>query len=258
MATERMVKLYNEVDELVKEYNEVSAPNDDNVITADAMKRMRDIENEVDERVKEYANLAKLEGLSRFSKLDNPLFELVKELTYEVIRIKDENVEDSDIKVRTITKVDKPYDPADLVKYCKDRKITTPVGVDKAWPAMIERFNCAMTAKKAEDLGLNPKEVNDSINMSKVAAEISLGKNPCSNTQMLKTLQSIVTAMLGEEYKAVSHDVNYLKTIYAKKSRKALTVTASNVKQMRCYITEICHRLITGKHYEVEYKAKEK
>ena len=67
-------------------------------------------------------------------------------------------------------------------------------------------------------------------------------------------LTAIVQAMIGEEYKPVSHDVNFLLSVYSRKSRKALTVSCANHKYLRGYIAEICHRIVTGKSYEVDYK----
>jgi len=60
--------------------------------------------------------------------------------------------------------------------------------------------------------------------------------------------------MIGEDYKAITHDVNYILAVYSKKGRKALTVTASNHKQMRQIIMEICHRIVTGGRYDIDYK----
>ena len=44
-------------------------------------------------------------------------------------------------------------------------------------------------------------------------------------------------------------------SVYSRKSRKALTVTCANHKYMRGYLMEICHRIVTGKAYELEFKA---
>lgn len=254
MATEKMLAIKAEVEKLVEEYNTLNGTDENGVITAETIKRLAEIESKTAELIKDYAAFSKLEGLTTFAAAEDPLLSLVKALTYEVIRVKDEPIEDSDLTKRVVVPAEKIYDPADLVKFVKDRRLGVAVGKESNWVYQIEKLNTLMTAKKAEDLGIDPKEVNDSINMSKIAREINMGKNPCSNTQFLKTLQGVVAAMIGEEYKAVSHDVNYLKTIYAKKSRKALTVTCANNKQLRQYITEICHRLATGGHYEVEYK----
>ena len=121
---------------------------------------------------------------------------------------------------------------------------------------MVEKFNMLLTAQKAVDLGINPKEINDSYAMSEIAKGWDLGKNPASKTNILKTLRGIVTAMLGEEFanKVTSHDVNFLLSVYSRKSRKALTVTCANHKYMRGYVMEICHRVVTDKGYEVDYK----
>ena len=89
-------------------------------------------------------------------------------------------------------------------------------------------MNFLLTAQKAVDLGIDPKAVNDSYAMSEIAREFDMGKNPTSKTNLLKTLQTVITAMLGEQYKATSHDVNFLMSVYSKKNRKALTVTCAN------------------------------
>lgn len=84
-----------------------------------------------------------------------------------------------------------------------------------------------------------------------------MGKNPASKTNLLKSLQVVITAMLGGDYKPTSHDVNYLLSIYSKKSRKALTVTCANHRYFVNYLAEICHRIVTpGAAYDVEFKAK--
>ena len=90
--------------------------------------------------------------------------------------------------------------------------------------------------------------------MSDIAKAIDMGKTPTSKTNMLKTLQSVVNAMIGEEYKVLSHDVAFLTSVYSRKNRKALTVTCANHKYMRQYMAEICHRIVCGLRYDVEYK----
>ena len=117
-------------------------------------------------------------------------------------------------------------------------------------------MNFLLTAQKAIDLGLNPKDVNDSYAMSEIAAQYDMGKNPTSKTNMLRTLTTVVQAMLGEEYKPVSHDVNFLLSVYSRKNRRALTVSCANHRSFRNYIAEICHRIVTGKSYALDYKVK--
>ena len=114
-----------------------------------------------------------------------------------------------------------------------------------------------MTAQKAVDLGVKPdrlKEIHDSYAMSEIAKQIDMGKTPTSKTNILKTLQTIITAMLGDEVKATSHDVNYLMSVYSRKNRKALTVTCANHKYFRGYLAEICNHIVTGNPYDVDFK----
>ena len=90
--------------------------------------------------------------------------------------------------------------------------------------------------------------------MSEIAKQIDMGKTPTSKTNILKTLQTIITAMLGDEVKATSHDVNYLMSVYSRKNRKALTVTCANHKYFRGYLAEICNHIVTGNPYDVDFK----
>jgi len=105
-------------------------------------------------------------------------------------------------------------------------------------------------------LGIDPKEIHDSYAMSEIARDFDMGKNPTSNTNLLRTLQMVITSMLGDGYKATSHDVAFLVSVYSKKNRRALTVSVANHKNFRNYIAEICHRIVTNKRYDVDYKKK--
>lgn len=152
--------------------------------------------------------------------------------------------------MRSVIEKERQIDLLKLHKYCDG------IGEDHNWLYMVEKFNMLLTAQKAVDLGIDPKAINDSYAMSEIARGFDMGKNPASKTNILKTLRTIITAMLGEEFasKATSHDVNFLMSVYSRKSRKALTVTCANHKYMRGYVMEICHRILTDKAYEVDYK----
>jgi len=130
------------------------------------------------------------------------------------------------------------------------------IGADPNWMHVAQKMNFLLTAQKAKDLGLDPAKVNDSYAMSEIARQFEMGKNPTSKTNLLKTLQMVVTAMVGDGHKATSHDVNFLLSVYSKKNRKALTVSCANHRNFRGYVMEVCHRIVTGKSYELEYKTK--
>lgn len=181
---------------------------------------------------------------------DDPMMAAVKTLTYATIGVKDEQKGDDKVPVRVIVDKEKQIDLEKLDKYCGG------IGADSNWVHVVQKLNFLLTAQKARDLGLDPAKVNDSYAMSEIARQFDMGKNPTSKTNLLKTLQMAVTAMVGDSYKATSHDVNFLLSIYSKKGRKALAVSCANHRNFRGYIMEICHRIVVGKQYELEYKAK--
>ena len=246
MTREEMLQKQNEIrsqiDAKVLSYNDIAQ----NGNASEATK----VGNDIDELVAEYTGIARQLVFDELKTTENPMIEAVKRLTFPTIAIKDEKSGEQKIPVRTVIDREKPINLAELHKYCGG------IGHDKNWVYMIQKLNFLLTAQTCIDLGIDPKAVNDSYAMAAVAAEIDLGKNPTSKTNMLKTLNTIITAMLGDGYKAVSHDVNYLLKVYAKKNRKALVVSCANHKNFTGFIAEICHRIVTGKVYGVEYKAK--
>lgn len=181
---------------------------------------------------------------------DDPMLAAVKTLSYVTIGVKDEQKGDDKVPVRVIVDKERQIDLLKLDKFCGG------IGADPNWMHVAQKMNFLLTAQKAKDLGLDPAKVNDSYAMSEIARQFEMGKNPTSKTNMLRTLQMVVTAMLGEGYKATSHDVNFLLSVYSRKNRKALVVSCANHRNFRAYIAEVCHRIVTGKEYELEYKTK--
>lgn len=242
-AVQKLTGLRSEVEGLVSSYNEAYQAGKFD----DAMKASKAME----EKINEYTSVARDDCFEACKNSTDPMLTAVTVLSFVTIATKDEQKGDDKIPVRIVVEKERQIDLFKLYKYCGDKGI----GADPQWLYMAEQLNMLMTAKKAKDLGIDPKSVNDSYAMSNISREINLGKDPTSNTNMLKTLQSIITAMLGDGYKATSHDVNFLWSVYTKKNRKALTVTAANHKALRGYLAEICHRIVTGKKYGIEYKA---
>ena len=246
MTTELNTKaeLRAKAEEMVLLYNEKIQSG----VFEDAIK----INDEMEEIVNKYTNIARKECFDDLASKEDPMLEAVKQLTYPTIRIKDTKEGESKIPVRIIEDVEKPIDLLKLHKHVGGNGI----GADPKWNNYIEKFNLLMTAQKAVDLGLDPKVVHDSYSMAEISKAIELGKTPTSKTNILKTLNTVIAAMIGEEYKAKSHDVNFLLSVYSKKNRKALTVTCANHRYMRQYLAEVCHRIVLNKSYELEYKTK--
>lgn len=234
--------LYTETENKVRAYNEAMLAGN----VAEALRIDQDVQN----NVAEYTSIARTIAFEECRVTDDPMLEACKRLSFFTIATRDEKAEGTEIPVRIIAEKEKQIDLLKLSKYCGG------IGANQNWPYMIEKFNMLLTARKAEELGIDPTGISDSYAMSEIARGFDLGKNPASKTKILDTLRGIVAAMIGEEYanSANSHDVAFLLSIYSKKSRKALTVTCANHKFMRGYVQEICHRIVTGKSYDVEYK----
>lgn len=229
------------VEEKVKAYNEAMQDGKfDEVSKLDA---------EITDSVNEYTSIVRDMCFEDCAASDDPMMAAITALSFMTIGVKDTKKGDEKLPVREVIEKERQIDLLKLHKF-----VDGGIGHNKEWAYMIEKFNLLMTCQKAKDLGIDPTAINDSYAMSEIAKGYDLGKNPASKTNLLKTLTVIVQAMVGEEYKPVSHDVNFLLSVYSRKSRKALTVTCANHKYMRGYVMEICHRIVTGKTYEVDYK----
>lgn len=241
-----LAQLRENAENAAKEYN--AAFHDGKV------KEANDAAAVIEKAIGEYTEIAEMLAFDHCIKSDNPMITAVTLLTFQTIAAKDNKQGEgaAAITVREIVDKEKAIDLKKLHK-----KVDGGIGADKNWIFMVEQLNMCMTAQRAQDLGYSAdqlKDINDSYAMSDIARGIKLGKNPCSNTQMLKSLQAIVTAMLGEGYKATSHDVVFLKSVYAKKGRAALAVSCANHSNFRKYIAEVCHRIVLDKVYTVEFK----
>jgi hypothetical protein len=181
---------------------------------------------------------------------EDPMLSAITMLSFITIGVRDEKKGEDVVPVRSIVEKERQIDLLKLHKYCGK------IGDDENWSHIAMKMNMLLTAQKAVDLGLDPKKVNDSYAMSEIAREFDMGKTPTSKTNLLKTLQMVVSAMIGEGYKATSHDVNYLMSVYSRKNRAALTVTCANHRYFRNYMAEVCHRVVTGKSYIVDFRAK--
>lgn len=241
MSENKLLTLRATVDEKVKEYNEAIQ----NGSFADAVK----IEEALDQAINEYTAEVRRMCFDTCKASENPMLTAVSMLSFMTIATKDEKVGDEKIPVRVVIDKERQIDLYKLHKYIKEG-----IGHDKNWIYIAEKFNCLLTAAAAKDIGLDPKAVNDSYAMSAIAKDIDLGKAPTSETAILNQLKAVIESMIGPDYKVTTHDVRFLMKVYTKKSRKALTVTTANQKYLRGYLAEICHKLVTGKTYDIDYK----
>lgn len=253
----KLVELRELAESKTREYNDAAQNGE--------MDKATKTEAEIEEAISEYTGIAEMLAFDTCEKSENPMVTAVTMLTFRTIAKKDvnpETIEVKDVNGKTFRLPGRPiFRIVDKEKYIDlaklHKRITGGIGADKTWIYQVEKMNMCMTAQRAQDLGCsaeNLKDINDSYAMSEIAKQVQLGKNPCSNTQLLKTLTAIVAAMLGEGYKPNSHDVAFLKSVYAKKGKAALSVACANHKNFRNYIAEVCHRIVTGGIYTVEFK----
>ena len=243
MAEKRLKEIRAEVTEYVDKYNDL-------VMSGKAKaKDLAELEEKIKKGVSDYTSVKENDVFLECKATENPMLEAVKRLTFQTIAVKDEKSEDGDgVVLKNIDTRDRDIDLKKLHTKCGS------IGANPSWIYILEKFNCLLTMKAADDLGLDPKEVNDSYAMDKLAREVEMGKNPTSNNNIVKTLQMVVSAMIGEEYKATSHDVKYIEKVYTRKSREALKVTCGNHKQLRGILAQVCHKLVLGKSYAIDYK----
>ena len=238
----KLAQLKSEVGEIVKTYNDA--------IQNGRFEESTKADTAMTEKINEYTATVRDMCFEDCKATDDPMLAAVRTLSYVTIGVKDEKKGDDKVPVRTVVDKERAIDLLKLDKYCGG------IGHDKEWMHVAQKMNFLLTCQKARDLGLDPQKVNDSYAMSEIARQFEMGKNPTSKTNMLRTLQMVVTAMLGDGYKATSHDVNFLLSVYSRKNRKALVVSCANHRSFRGYIAEVCHRIVTGKEYELEYKTK--
>ncbi len=242
-----------DLEKSINAYN--AAVNDENTKAAELEK----LNNEAAELEKEYARTA-FHAVA-LELLDNPapMLAAATALNFETLKHKDAEDENG-IKSRKLVTADRPLDFVSLESFFTERG--KKFGAEAAWVYKVAAFNRLLCMRTAESIGADVKTVAEKFATPTQARDIKLGKTPTSNTQLLKQLQIIIDSMLYEEgekgniYKANSHDVGYLLSLYAKKGRGVLSVAAARPKYLEKLIAEILHRIVTEKAYNIEFKEK--
>ncbi len=240
----RMAELKAQVSALVLKYNELNQGEG-------KLDDIRRVDMDTEQAVNEYTGLARDACFAECIATGSPMLEAVKRLKFETIGVKDEMTGDGPVKIPVRILNEHRQRDIDLYKL---HTAAGGIGADKHWVDVIQKINFLLTVDRAIGLGRDPKSFSDSYAMSAIARDIDMGKTPTSKTNILRTVQAAVTAMLGDGYKATSHDVNFLLYIYSKKSRNALKVACATHKYMRGYMAEVCHHIVTGEPYDIESK----
>lgn len=240
---QKLGEIKTNVESLVKQYNEA--------MVKENLAEMAKVDAETLIQIGKYSEAARLLCFDELKATADPMLEAVKRLTYDVIGIKDEKIQGTESKRRVLVEGKQhSINLAQLDKHCDG------IGANKEWMHMVQKLNCLFTIKVARSLGIDPTKINDSYEMTQAAREFNFeGKDPTSKTQLTKTLQTVVDAMLGEgKYKVTSHAVAFLEEAYCRKDKSPRGLVAADHNRFRQYLAEVCNHLVTGAQFTLKYK----
>ena len=220
------------------------------LINAENAKNLEDrkaYEDALEQTVTYYKAVSKAQAYEAAKSSPDPMRWAINTFSYPTIKVTIAT-DDAKNKFRRIDDTESAIDLRDL--HAK----LDGIGVDKNWIHIAEKLNYYLTVRSAKRVGATVN--SDAFVMSDIAKKMDMGKDPCSNTNMLKTLQSVITAMLGEGCKATSHDVNYLIDVYSNDVKKSKTsVSAANHKTLVGYLKKVCYRILNNRTgYDVEQR----
>lgn len=220
------------------------------------------IENDLEEVIGYYNANAKAECFAAAKDSGDPMKYAISTYFYKGLKVSEHKDKDTKLITRSIDYCNKQIDLAEL------HKKLGGIGANTDWIHTAQTFNFHLTARAAEDLGSSTiknllKNESDVFSMSDIARQRDLGKNPTAKANLAKTLQIIITEMLGDGYEILPIDVNYLTGVYASDDKKSKTgVTLANHKTLRTFLKKVCYRVMYNlPGYDVvqkEIKIKEK
>lgn len=137
-----------------------------------------------------------------------------------------------------------------------------------AWEYRAEKLAFLLAQRIAGGLDI-PKarmtELENTYKMSAEARKVDLGKDPFSNRQMVKTLQSVIDLLAfvpnenGENtIKASTKDFKFIEAIFTRAGKMVGHVKVLRGRQMAQYIFNVVHMIVTGKAYDVDFAAEKK
>lgn len=227
------------------------------VCKAGTVDKRNEIEDELDEHIGYYNNAQKTACYTKCKKAKYPMRKAVETFFYPTIRIKETVDKKAEIPVivRTVVESEKAIDLLDFDKQCD---------LHGEWKYSIQKFNRYMTADVAK--GINDDLDLTNFHIAEAAKKIDMGKTPLSKRQVISTIQGIVNAMLGEDYKADpeypkafnvnQYDWRYLTEGYSRINNKTKGgLKASNHKALTFIFMNIAYRVLMGeKGYHLQQK----
>lgn len=252
ITTDTMRTLSNSIDEAIARYNHgLKAKDMDEIAKAEFCLKQHEAD---------YAAEVESVVFSECRGAESPILEAVKRRSFEVIghRTLRENGD-----IVGIERVDDKIKDIDLAKLCKS------IGLSTIWTYSVEKLGELLCLRAAKQLNIPAdeiKKISKTYRMNKKAKEAELGGTPASNTQVCKVLQKIIDEILfvdngkgGNIYRCLTCDANYMTMVYTRRGKTALVVSVAKPAFVQRIVTDVLHRIVTGKVYTVDYlKMREK
>lgn len=222
------------------------------------------ITKEMDELVQEYAKKAKEEFLETSKAAENPLIDALTRLTYNVVAYRDMADKETGVVTRTITDKTRQIALADLYSAIPSKFRNAQ------WKYYVQKLNLLMCLWVAMELGAPGSEIEkikSDFRMDAAARDISMGKTPTSNTQLLAQVQTTIDQILYDEesvtvkgktqnrnrYRVTSHDVVFLRHAYTKLGREVKHISTLNHNKLALVLAQIMNEKLTNTGYQADY-----
>ena len=249
-AAEELVKSY------VDKYNEgIIVPTMKVTLVENGKKVKRDIpiKPEIDKYVGEYNLMAREVCYEEIFSSKEPLLEAVKRLTFTGIKFVEKINKKDNTMSCGVSNVEIPINLLDLHNRNK-------IGIDYTWSNCTEVLNQELAAKAVNDLTKNKKllpsklkEVRDSYRMSEIARKLQTPDGDIlTDKTLLERLQKLTNQMIGENYKVMPQDLNFIKETLLKKGKGASVKCPTQISFVY-NISAMLHSIVTGVDYEVIY-----
>lgn len=199
---------------------------------------------------KEYAQEAQLAVFSECKTAEKPMHEFLRRRTYDVLsHVIDRDAAGVPVNAYSTTK----SKDLDLQKFCKSQELSL------LWTYKVEKLNQLLCLDAAAALGYDKADLNKLKLSYAISKDASGEKLPgVSNTQLCKTMQVIVDAILFEDngngdnvYKVCSPDAAYLRKTYTRRAACGV-VKVAKTNFMQRIVCDVLHKLVIGGRYSVD------
>jgi len=224
--------------------------------------------SKIDELAKEYKQGAEHEYYTKLAKEsiannENAMKKIITNASFNTKILTTVNDEVTKVPM-SVSLTDRPVriDIASFDRvYMKNSANKGSAAVDARWLSACQKLNQLFCLQQAKTIGMEQSIIDKTYYLRDKAREIEIGKNPISNSKLLGAVQDVVNMIIYEKneetgnntYKATSHDVGYLKSVYSKiSSKNELSVTVMNDRRFLDALVRMMKRVITDGSYGVD------